>query len=248
MNLTVLSLLSLPALFVLMVIGCGGASPEIEDMALLETPTIEIEDIALRRALWSELNKPPGTEFTNHELLDVTRLEFGPNDTGGVQLKSLKGIEALENLVALSLKDTQVTDISSLSELQNFRYLRINNNYGGEIGEPIDLAPLSGLSNLEQLMILMSKTSDISPLAGLEELRHLELHLTWVSDISVLAGLASLNFVSLSADHVYDFAPLLESGLAPHNSVKIVGEWQEGTNGPDVMKTLKARGVACYCP
>ena len=213
-------------------------------MALLEAPTIvaslsggspEIEDLALRRALWSELNKPRGTEFTKDELLDITRLEFGPDDTGGVKLKSLKGIEALENLVALSLKDSQVTDISPLSELHKIKYLRINNNYGGEIGGPIDLAPLSGLSNFEQLMILMSKTSDISPLAGLEKLRRLELHLTWVSDISAVAELPSLNFISLNADHVYDFAPLLESGLAPANSIKIVGEWQQGTNGPDIV-------------
>ena len=257
MNLTVLSLLPLSALFVLMVIGCGGDSPEIEDMALLETPTIvaspsggspEIEDMALRRALWSELNKPRGSEFTKDELLDVTRLEFGPNDTGGVQLKSLKGIEALENLVALSLKDTQVTDISSLSELQNFRYLRINNNYGGEIGEPIDLAPLSGLSNLEQLMILMSKTSDISPLAGLKKLHLLQVHLTRVSDISAVAGLPALNEVSLHAGFVYDFAPLLESGLGTGDSIKIVGKWQQDTNGPDVVNALAERGVGCSCP
>lgn len=240
-----------------MVIGCGDGSSEKKDTALLETPSIvasdsggsvEIEDRALRSALWSELNKPSGTEFTKDELLYITGLEFGPDDTEGVKLQSLKGLEALENLVALSLKDTPVTDISPLSQLPNFRYLRINNNYGGEIGEPIDLAPLSELSDLEQLMILMSKTSDISPLAGLENLRHLELHLTWVSDVSAVAGLPALNFLSLSADHVYDFSPLLESGLAPANSIKIVGEWQEGTNGPDVVKALKKRGVTCYCP
>ena len=235
MNLTILSLLPLSALFVLMVIGCGGGSPEIEDMAL-------------RRALWSELNKPRGSEFTKDELLDITQLAFGPDDTGGVELKSLKGIEALENLEALILSESPVTDISPLSELHKLRYLRFSRTLGGGIGRPIDLAPLSGLSNLEQLMILMSKTSDISPLAGLEKLRYLELHLTWVSDISAVAELPSLNFVSLNADHVYDFAPLLESGLGTGDSIKIVGEWQQGTNGPDVVKALKAQGVVCYCP
>ena len=160
----------------------------------------------------------------------------------------MKGIAALENLEALVLVKSQVTDISPLSELHKLRYLRFSRTLGGGIGRPIDLAPLSGLSNLEQLFIQMSKTSDISPLAGLNKLHHLELRLTQVSDISAVAGLASLNFVSLSADHVYDFAPLLESGLAPHNSVKIVGEWQQGTNGPDVVKALAARGVGCSCP
>lgn len=174
-------------------------SSEGENPILLQAPTnVEIEDMALRTALWSALNKPPGTEFTNHELLDITQLEFGPDDTGGVELKSLKGIGALENLVELKLKDSQFTDISSLT--------------------------------------------------GLKKLSKIELHLTGVSDISVVAGLASLIFVSLNADHVYDFAPLLESGLSPGNWVKVVGKWQEGSNGPDVITTLKKRAVHCYCP
>ena len=232
MNLTVLSLLPLSALFVLMVIGCGGGSPEIEDMAL-------------RRALWSELNKPRGSEFTKDELLDITQLAFGPDDTGGVELKSLKGIEALENLEALILDESQVTDISPLSELHKLRYLRFSRTLGGGIGGPIDLAPLSGLSNLEQLKIEAYRTSDISPLAGLEKLHHLQLDDTWVSDISVVAGLASLNFISLNPGNGYDFAPLLESGLGTGDVIRIVGMWQPGTNGPDVLKALVARGVEC---
>ena len=235
MNLTVLSLLPLSALFVLMVIGCGGGLPEIEDMAL-------------RRALWSELNKSRGDEFTKDELLDITQLRVNPDDTGGAVLKSLKGIEALENLEALVLVESQVTDISPLSELHKLRYLEFFNR--GEVGDygPIDLAPLSGLSNLEQLWITFSQTSDISPLAGLKKLHLLQVHLTRVSDISAVAGLPALNEVSLHAGFVYDFAPLLESGLGTGDKMHIAGEWQQGTNGPDVVNALAARGVRCSCP
>ncbi len=74
-----------------------------------------------------------------------------------------------------------------------------------------DLAPLSGLTELQVLDLSGTQVSDITPLAGLVALQTLDLNGTKVADITSLASLLSIQTLNLNGTRVVNLNPL--SGL-----------------------------------
>ena len=70
--------------------------------------------------------------------------------------------------------------------------------------ENLDLAPLAGLSCLEELSLLNDDITDVSPLAGLTGLRKLALGWNDISDVSPLAGLVNLESLGLWNNQISD--------------------------------------------
>jgi len=175
-----------------MMVGCGSGPPEIED-------------IGLRRHLWSELNKPRGSEFTKAELQDIIRFDIdGP--IRGEFVTGLKGIEHLTNLNELSIVDNdgQPLDVSALSKLKNLKVL-----YLREVGVT-DLKPLAELKTLTELDIEGTPLSNLEPLAELSNLTRLRLFRNNISDVTPLAGLSNLEYLNLERNPIRDISPLAD--------------------------------------
>ncbi|MBW2456659.1 MAG: hypothetical protein JRI68_19240 [Deltaproteobacteria bacterium] len=71
-----------------------------------------------------------------------------------------------------------------------------------------DVAPLAGLTQLEELIIHHCPIRDVTPLAGMTQLRELSLAFTPVADLAPLAGLTSLTELDLRRTEITDLAPL----------------------------------------
>ena len=79
-----------------------------------------------------------------------------------------------------------------------------------------DLAPLAGLTLLEQLYLDYNEVVGIEPLAGLESLTDLGLSHNEVAEIGPLAGLGSLVLLSLDDNAIVDVSPLVANGGLGH--------------------------------
>lgn len=151
--------------------GCGkkehGENPTAaEEPAPTSTDTAAINtfaDTALEAAVRAALGKPAGP-LTSAELLSLKEL-----DAGGRGIADLKGIEELDSLTTLVLRDNQVEDLSPLAALRQLRFLDLDNN------RVRDVSPLAGLAQLESVVLSHNEISDFSPLLGLEKLKSVEL-------------------------------------------------------------------------
>ena len=74
-----------------------------------------------------------------------------------------------------------------------------------------DLSPLSGLTNLEELLLSYNNISDLSPLSGLHSLRLLFLENNLISDLSPLRSLKNLKTLDLGYNQIEDLSPLTGS-------------------------------------
>ena len=84
--------------------------------------------------------------------------------------------------------------------------------YGGGAESVSDLTPLSGLTNLETLVLYNNEISDLQPLASLVNLRTLRLELNRIEDIGPLAKLHKLESLQITNNRIADLGPL--SGLS----------------------------------
>jgi len=87
-----------------------------------------------------------------------------------------------------------------------------------------EIAPLSYMTNLEELCLWGNQISDLSPLANLMNLTSLDLRNNQVSDLSPLASLTNLTDLSLFSNSISDLSPLanltyLEVLWLPHNQI-----------------------------
>ena len=91
------------------------------------------------------------------------------------------------------LEEADYSDIvaaGTLSKLTNLTNLSLDINESFN-----DLIPLSGLSELTQLVLIQSRLSDISPLSGLSKLEDLWLVRTAVKDFSPVSHVKNLHVI-----------------------------------------------------
>ena len=186
----------------------------------VEDPSVWMPDAGLQAAVQetlAELGLPPSAPLTKEKMLQLTSLKA---DHRGIV--DITGLE-----FALSLKElhlggrNRITDLSPLTNLTNLTQLHI---WHREVdGMPavtnLDISPLSGLINLEFIVLERSGISDISPLAELINLDELSLIDNSISDISPLAGLKKLRALYLSHNQIVDFSPL--AGLTNLETLQI---------------------------
>ena len=95
-----------------------------------------------------------------------------------------------QNTTHLILSGNQISDLAPLSGLTNLELLNLANN------QIADLSPLVELDNLETLWLARNQISDISPLSDLINLQKLGLEFNRVTDISPLSSCSSTIYPS----------------------------------------------------
>lgn len=100
-------------------------------------------------------------------------------------IANLDGSQCLTNLVEANLFWNQISDISPLTGLSNLEILVLGDN------QIIDISPLTNLTNLELLHLADNQISDIGPISGLTNLWYLGLSYNQISDITPLLDMKS---------------------------------------------------------
>ena len=193
---------------------------------------VSIPDANLRAVLEGSLRKANGETITRDDVASLTRLD-APN----ANIRDLTGLEFATNLDWLDLgvenvdeqvNSNEISNLSPLSGLTNLEVLILSSN------SISDVSPLSGLISLEFLVLFSNNISDVSPLSGLS-LRSLSLSSNSISDVSALSDLISLETLVLSSNSISDVSPL--SGLTnlrflslPSNSISDVSPLSGLTN------------------
>jgi len=157
---------------------------------------IAFEDPNFEEVIRRTINKRTG-DITKKDVRWVNYI-FAPKEG----IKSLKGIENLENLTELYLNDNEIDDISVLSGLKNLKRLRFNNN------KITNIDCLSNLTNLELIEFENNAISDISVLKNLTGLKYVNLNMNEINDISSLANLEEMEQLYLSGNSISDISPL----------------------------------------
>ena len=184
--------------------------------------SVTVPDASLRTALEEHLRKTPGAPIYTHEMATLEVL-YAPQQG----IRNLEGLQFATNLtyldpsgvlVSFPLEGGQtgitvsgvcaISELSPLSGLTELETLILGNCAIS------DLSSLSGLTKLETLFLIHNSISDLSPLAGLTNLRHLYLDgSNGISDISPLAGLINLRSLTLLSGmggkiNISDISPL----------------------------------------
>ena len=158
----------------------------------------KVEDQSLRNCL------------TNQTQNHVTAGELTQLDCGYQNITSIRGIGAFSELESLRLYANALTVLTSIAALIDLRELQVS----GGTHQITDIAPLRGLTKLEELGIADHPVSDISPLGALNALTTLDLQGTRVSDIANLGAKPNLQRLFLSRSLVreikdFAFAPAI---------------------------------------
>jgi len=120
--------------------------------------------------------------------------------------------EIPQDIATLKIFSDIPVDLSPISGLSNLKYLHLG------ISQCSDLSPLSTLTNLKELGLPSSGFSDLSPLSGLTSLKKLTLKahqldspFPIILDLTPLSGLINLEYLDLNQSPISSIAPL--SGL-----------------------------------
>ena len=172
---------------------------------------------AVVRETLEELGLPASAPFTKEKMLQLTSLNA--NHRGIVDIT---GLEFAVSLTELHLGGrNRITDLSPLANLTNLTQLHIWHRQVADMPPVtnLDISPLSGLINLEDLVLENSGISDISLLTELKALQGLGLSANNIEDISPLAGLKKLQRLDLSGNNIKDLSPL--AGLTNLQELRI---------------------------
>jgi internalin A len=150
----------------------------------------------------------------------------GPEVLDAFRMQSLQGVELLENLASLDLRNNRISDLTPLTGLARLGQLTLTNNEVGDLAPlatlPVlgdlglsgnritDLGPLSGVSSLRLLGLADNRITDLGPLGSgyLSSLVELDVSRNQVADLSPLTFLGQLDRVQLADNRITDLAPL----------------------------------------
>lgn len=163
-------------------------------------------DPALRAAIRGELGLLPEVPLTKMELLRLDNLNAA--DKG---ILDITGLAFAANLRKLDLGENPITDLRplvALTQLESLHLSALSPNT-----QNLDLSPLAGLINLEELSLQQNRISDNHLLAGLKKLHTLDLSYNDISDIRPLVALTQLRTLWIKENPVTDFTQLSELNL-----------------------------------
>ena len=115
---------------------------------------------------------------------------------GNYGIQDITGLQQFINLASLDLSDNNIANITAVRDLTNLIYLDFG--YCGECSNAndiSDLTPLSGLINLQELVLSTNLITDATPLAGLTNLQYLDIswnqleNLDWAQNLNQLVTL-----------------------------------------------------------
>ncbi|MCL2018497.1 MAG: leucine-rich repeat domain-containing protein [Oscillospiraceae bacterium] len=136
----------------------------------------------------------------------------------GNQISNISLLENLTDLEELNLSSNLISDISPISELVALKDLRLFDNRitdltiidTSESGQITTITPLSGLTDLEVLILGSNQITEISSLRTLTNLTWLNLHDNQITQISPLGELTNLETLSLGNNQISDITVLGE--------------------------------------
>ncbi|EAC8514810.1 InlH/InlC2 family class 1 internalin [Listeria monocytogenes] len=175
-----------------------GAEVRAESIAQPTPINVIFPDPALANAVKTATGKSNVTDTVTQADLDgITTLSaFGTGVT------TIEGVQYLNNLIGLELKDNQITDLTPLKNLTKITELELS-------GNPLkNVSAIAGLQSIKTLDLTSTQITDVTPLAGLSNLQVLYLDLNQITNISPLAGLTNLQYLSIGNAQVSDLTPL----------------------------------------
>ena len=192
-------------------------------------------DPALRAAIIEQLGLPANIPLTKDKMPRLTQRLIAVNKG----IIDITGLEFATNLKALNLNKNHITDLRPLANLTNLVTLYLSNvsKQGTDSAISLDIRPLSGLINLEELSLEKNGISDISPLANMKKLRFLALRHNHIVDFSPLSKLTNLHTLWINNNPGTDFSPLAALNLTDFRS-------DADVNGDGVVNILDLVVVA----
>ncbi|EOH8071749.1 InlB B-repeat-containing protein [Listeria monocytogenes] len=175
-----------------------GAEVRAESIAQPTPINVIFPDPALANAVKTATGKSNVTDAVTQADLDgiATLSAFNTGVT------TIEGIQYLNNLIGLELKDNQITDLTPLKNLTKITELELS-------GNPLkNVSAIAGLQSIKTLDLTSTQITDVTPLAGLSNLQVLYLDLNQITNISPLAGLTNLQYLSIGNNQVNDLTPL----------------------------------------
>ena len=121
------------------------------------------------------------------------------------EITDLTGLEFATNAISLYLGTNKLSDLSPLSGLEQLQHLVLT---GNRIDLSLDISPLVNLDDLSLLAIRRSRISDLTVLGNLTQLNGLILSQNEIRDITPLAGLVNLGWLTLVENRIADLSPL----------------------------------------
>jgi formylglycine-generating enzyme required for sulfatase activity len=160
---------------------------------------VSIPDPGLNSAIREALQKPDGP-FTEQDLLSLTNL-----NARGREVRSIDGLEAARNLLALDLQINRLTNFSLPSELTNLMTLDVSFNPLTNFFLP------SGLTDLTSLTLEATGLTNLTLPEGLTRLNNLDLENNQLASFDLPSNLTSLVSLDLGFNLLTNFS--LPGGL-----------------------------------
>ena len=134
-----------------------------------------------------------------------------------VRIEETAGYDALENVATwdwvknLTISSDTISKLDPIEKMTSLTKLELRSMDQAR-EKPIDLAPLSKLSNLEQLDCFATRVSNPDALASLKKLKFIKLYMASVDSIDFVSALPELEDVNLYGfKHTFeDYQPLVK--------------------------------------
>ena len=208
--------------------------------------TVAIPDRNLRAVIEDSLGKSRGAPITRAEMAALTVLA-APNRN----IRNLTGLEYAVSLRGLDLggesagrnwvNSSEISDLAPLSGLTSLQALILDfNNIS-------DISALSELTGLLGLNLWGNRIRNISALSGLTMLEILGLSENRITSLSALSELTRLELVALADNRISDLAPLVSnSGLGRGDEVDVRNNPLSAISINALIPALRLRGVTVY--
>ncbi|MBC1322354.1 LPXTG cell wall anchor domain-containing protein [Listeria welshimeri] len=207
-------------LFIIMIMGISlwiGLGPEMEVHAATlneSTPINQLfPDPVLAEKIRSTTAKPSlGSTVTQSDLNKVTYVNI--QGYGKEPIKSIEGMQYLNELSYLSLDGNQVSDLTPLANATKLTYLTLSDN------NVSDVSSLKNLSKVYLIGLKNNQVEDISSLSNLTALKYLYLNGNKLSDLSAIANLTTLDILEVKNQQVTKQSVAFQNNLILPNTIK----------------------------
>ncbi|PXE60753.1 lmo0801 family class 1 internalin [Listeria monocytogenes] len=178
------------------------------DNNLQVAPPAAIKDVFPDPAMANEVLKSLNLKKLNKKSTSDTVTQTELNSlTGSFQainkgIKSIEGVEYLQNITELDVEKNQITDIAPVANLKKLTTLLINTN------QITDISPVADLANLTTFYCGNNPINDISAVQNLTKLSIFNCYTANVEDISPVKNLVNLKTLSLGSNNIHDISDI----------------------------------------
>lgn len=177
---------------------------------------ITFKDYNLEKLVRQILNKPDGN-ISMDDVRSISQIIYLPKEESK-KIKDLSGIENLENLTDLQLRDNSIENIEPIGKLKWLENLALSNDKAWDVGVLSSLTQLNSLIvsgnnilNLDSLGNMTKLTSldfdninikDLHSLANMKNLTSLGINNTNIENVDFLRNMTNLESLYLSKDNI----------------------------------------------